>query len=44
MFKVEKINDQIVITHCGEIVRVGFRWVTQAEEVAEKLNKEHGYE
>lgn len=44
MFKVEFYNGSFVITHCGEVVRRGFRWLCQAEEVAEELNIEHGYE
>lgn len=43
VFKAEFKKGRIVVTHCGEVVRTGFRWMCQAQEIAEELNKEHGY-
>ncbi len=44
MFKADMVNGNPVILHEGDLVEDGFNWLAEAQERAEELNEEHGYE
>lgn len=44
MFKAEIVNGKPVILHCGELIEKGFNYLAEAQERADELNEQHGYE
>lgn len=44
MFKAEIVNGKPVVLQCGELIEKGFNYLAEAQERADELNEEHGYE
>ncbi len=44
MFKAEIINGKPVVIHFGELIEKGFNYLAEAQERADELNEEKGYE
>lgn len=44
MFKAEIINGKPVVLHFGELIEKGFNYLAEAQERADELNEEYGYE
>lgn len=44
MFKAEIVNGKPVVLHFGELIEKGFNYLAEAQERADDLNEEQGYE
>lgn len=44
MFKGDIVNGKPVVLHEGELIENGFNYLAEAQERADELNEEHGYE
>ena len=44
MFKADIVNGKPVVIQCGEMIEKGFLSLVGAQERAEELNEEHGYD
>lgn len=44
MFRAEIVNGKPVVLQCGELIEKGFNYLAEAQERADELNEEHGYE
>lgn len=44
MYVAEKVNNKFVVLLNGNLVEKGFNWLAEAQERADELNEEHGYE
>ena len=44
MFKSEMVSGRPVVLHEGELIEKGFNFLAEAQERADELNAEYGYE
>lgn len=44
MFEAEIVNGKPVVLHLGELIEKGFNYLAEAQERADELNEENGYE